>query len=817
MEELDKIRGRMGSVQVPTAHSLVYKDECMFSYDTPFSSGGLAVNLNSLQGFGEHMVELDFQRTSCGLYLLQKWTAVPKTEAELEAEAEAVKASAAAGTIVIPGKDSKVEKQHWLMLMPEKKLIEYPNQELPTLVSQACDGVIAHEGNSLQQNVAAFVDDFEAKESKYARSLEQLPSEGKRIPSDPKQWRCDESGVTENLWLNLSTGFIGSGRKNWDGSGGNGAAERHWESTGKKYPLVVKLGTITPHGADVFSYAADENDMVIDPLLSEHLAHWGIDIMKLEKTEKTMAELQVTLNMEHDWSKITEGSTELEPLSGPSLVGIANLGNSCYINSVMQCIFSIPEIVARYPSNAEAIFRSAPANPANDFPSQMAKFGVGLTSDRYADTAKADDGPASASDVCVRPLAFRSLVGQGHSEFSTGRQQDATEYLQHLLEVIVRSERTTADRLGAVSSTKSLFEVTMEEKIQCVESGQVRYKEAKQNVVFLPVPMEAATNGLEFKEYQEKKRAKTISEDATPVVAHVPFEACIGRLTSDEMLSDFYSTALKRNGIARKTQRFKSFPPYLVLQVNRYYIDTETWEPKKNEVEVPMPETIDLERYRATGLLPGEVELPEEEEVPAADAAPPIDMAMVEQLMQMGFSENGCKRAVKEAGQSGIEAASEWIFAHMSDDDFNAPLDAGKPAGAGGAKASAEDVSMLTMLGFNDEQARAALIASDNNRERAAEWLFSRADNLDAAVAEVLTGATAPDPASGGGPVESNDGPGRYSLFGIVSHLGKHTGSGHYVCHVKKDGRWVIFNDLKVGLSKAPPLDVGYMYFYKRE
>jgi len=27
------------------------------------------------------------------------------------------------------------------------------------------------------------------------------------------QWKCDETGVQENLWLNLSTGFIGSGRQ----------------------------------------------------------------------------------------------------------------------------------------------------------------------------------------------------------------------------------------------------------------------------------------------------------------------------------------------------------------------------------------------------------------------------------------------------------------------------------------------------------------------------------------------------------------------------------------------------------------------------
>jgi ubiquitin carboxyl-terminal hydrolase 5/13 len=67
--------------------------------------------------------------------------------------------------------------------------------------------------------------------------------------------------------------------QNWDGSGGNGAALRHFEATGRRYPLAVKLGTITPHGADVYSYAGDEDDMVTDPALREHLAHWGINMM----------------------------------------------------------------------------------------------------------------------------------------------------------------------------------------------------------------------------------------------------------------------------------------------------------------------------------------------------------------------------------------------------------------------------------------------------------------------------------------------------------------------------------------------------------
>ena len=60
------------------------------------------------------------------------------------------------------------------------------------------------------------------------------------------------------------------------------------------------------------------------------------------------------------------------------------------------------------------------------------------------------------------------------------------------------------------------------------------------------------------------------------------------------------------------------------------------------------------------------------------------------------------------------------------------------------------------------------------------------------------------------------DGSGKYELVGFVSHMGSNTACGHYVAHIKKNGRWVIYNDDKVALSEHPPRDLGYMYMYKR-
>ena len=60
------------------------------------------------------------------------------------------------------------------------------------------------------------------------------------------------------------------------------------------------------------------------------------------------------------------------------------------------------------------------------------------------------------------------------------------------------------------------------------------------------------------------------------------------------------------------------------------------------------------------------------------------------------------------------------------------------------------------------------------------------------------------------------DGQGKYELVAIVSHIGSNTACGHYVAHVKKAGQWYIYNDEKVAISEKLPLELGYMYLYRR-
>lgn len=62
------------------------------------------------------------------------------------------------------------------------------------------------------------------------------------------------------------------------------------------------------------------------------------------QTEKSMAELELALNKSYkEWS----GSEDGISITGAGLTGLANMGNSCYLNSVVQILFIIPDFIKK--------------------------------------------------------------------------------------------------------------------------------------------------------------------------------------------------------------------------------------------------------------------------------------------------------------------------------------------------------------------------------------------------------------------------------------------------------------------------------------
>ncbi|XP_063291263.1 ubiquitin carboxyl-terminal hydrolase 5 isoform X1 [Pelobates fuscus] len=848
----DALLSVLPTIRVPRAGDRVHKDECAFSFHTPESDCGLYICMNTFLGFGRPFVERYFNKTGQRAFLHFKRIPKPKSDDSSSSGDPPRKkptrlAIGMEGGFDMAEDQCEYEEMVKLVILPEfleiqrEELLELPEM-VRDRVTSAIEAILSADSASRKQEIQAW--DGEVRQvSKHAFNLPQL--EGlPRIP--PCGWKCSVCDLRENLWLNLTDGSILCGRRYFDGSGGNNHAVQHYRETG--YPLAVKLGTITPDGADVYSY--DEDDMVLDPSLAEHLSHFGIDMMKMQKTDKTMTELEIDMNQRiGEWELIQESGVQLQPLYGHGYTGIRNLGNSCYLNSTMQVLFSIPAFQQKYVERMEQIFQKAPTDPTQDFNTQVAKLGNALLSGEYSKPAVEREGDAASEQKGLQdgiaPRMFKALVGKGHQEFSTNRQQDAQEFFLHFINMVERNCRSS-------SNPNEVFRFLVEEKIKCLVSQKVKYTQRVEYILQLPVPMEAALNKEELSIY-EQNRLQAEQEHRPPpelVRARIPFASCLEAFAAPEQLDEFWSAALQAKSNALKTSRFASFPDYLVIQIKKFTFGLD-WVPKKLDVSIDAPEELDLSQFRGGGLQGDEEELPDvapplvTPDEPkgslgfygnddddsycspnfSSPTSPVLDESVVTQLVEMGFPAEACRKAVYYTGNSGAEAAMTWVMSHMDDPDFAHPLvvsgvSAPSSVIVGGDPPSEEHIATIISMGFSQEQAVRALRATNNSLERAVDWIFSHIDDLDAEAAmDMSEGRSAAESVSeslaAAGP-RVRDGAGRYELFAFISHMGTSTMCGHYVCHIKKEGRWVIYNDQKVCASEKPPKDLGYIYFYQR-
>lgn len=753
----------------------VYKDDCMYSFDTPENNAlGLDVCMTCFQAFSRathHNYTQDH-------YAEKRHPLYVNITKELKPESERTK---------VRDDDERLSKQPKLEIVEQTETDIYnisssiyvcplneswPIEEAPERARSLAELIL--KANSAEKN-----DEIKAWEQEVftCRHSESIQVE----KADANLFKCALCDLEENLWLCLTCGTVGCGRAQFGSNlKGESHALSHFESTG--HAVAVKLGSLSAENeenCDCYCYLC--NDEVKVPQLSSKLYQFGVDLTSAVKTEKSLIELNLDRNM--NWQFNLEGANgeKLEPIFGPGLTGFQNLGNSCYLNSVLQALFSYSSY-RRYFENLH--FDKSVKDPAVNLSSQMIKIHDGLLSGRYSrpSALKGDE-----YQLGIKPSSFKALIGAEHLEFRTNKQQDANEFLLYLLDKL--------DGEFGLSLNKE-FKFLMGNKVVCSEckAGSMTH-ELVDNV---SIPLAEVLLGTD--------------EDGKKQYKQVSLEESFSQLTSTEAIDHYKCESCGNVTTSLKTTGFLSYPENLIVNVQR--IKLENWVPVKMDVSVEIPESINLAPFSAPKFSDGEVEVLKET---SSSAFAPNEEAMV-MLQSMGFSETRSIKGLFNTGNSSAEDAMNWVFAHMDDADIDLPFDPQSSNVEQTNEPLAELIDNLLAMGFSSQLAKKALVVNNNDMNAAVEWLFSNPDDDGVIentkpVANVKAEALELTAALLSAPQTSTD----YDLKAVVCHKGTSPHTGHYVVFVKNEGKWVLFNDEKVVLCDDNLSDIrnnGYIYFF---
>jgi ubiquitin carboxyl-terminal hydrolase 5/13 len=685
-------------------------------------------------------------------------------------------------------------------------------------LAQVVEAVMKANTFARQEEVKAWEQEMTACE--HTLCLEQQES---RTIASQDLGHCAACDLKENLWLCLTCGNLGCGRAQYGGVGGNSHGLAHVDAT--QHTVAVKLGSLTADGnADIYCYACNEER--VDPELATHLAHWGINIADRQKTEKSLTELQIEQNLKWEFSMATADGKELKPLSGPGFTGLKNLGNSCYLASVIQCLFSFPEFRQRYfhPHDTPP----TTPQPAEDLETQLRKLADGLLSGRYShsdsDVIVSEDNPEVPHQKGLAPAMLKHLIGRGHAEFSTMRQQDAFEFLLHLFQIITRSQHP-ADQPNPVNA----FKFVMEQRLQCTSCRKVRYRTDEMDNISIPVPIRRLAAGDTTMIDATSTNTSAAKDQPKEQFESVTLEECLDIFTAAEQVELTCPSCTNKSFTKRSL--FKTFPDILAINARRFEI--VNWIPTKQDVPVIISdEPISFDHYKSPGHQEDEDLLPEDASSASSNKFTPNEMAL-EMLTAMGFPTIRCTKALKATGNSDVESASNWLFEHMDDADIDSPIEEDNPSGAAQGGSTAIDpaqIEDLGAMGFSAPQARQALKETGSDMERAVDWLFSHPDaqgDFGDDATDAATTPTSSEPKALPGHA-ATDGSTSFQLQSIACHKGSSIHAGHYVAFVRKElpkeegGEvgWVLFNDEKVAKAERENVEemkkFAYVYFFRR-
>jgi ubiquitin carboxyl-terminal hydrolase 14 len=431
--------------------------------------------------------------------------------------------------------------------------------------------------------------------------------------------------------------------------------------------------------------------------------------------------------------KFMEDMTEAEAAQqeGATPAGLQNLGNTCYLNSTLQVLKSVPEM-----QDSLSQYKAEPAGSGSSVQAlnQLGLGGLGSSSDLtaslrdlYQQMSKTQEGFPPLLFVNALRTAFPQFAqmaekGQGFA------QQDAEEAWSQILSQLRQKLKISSNSGPAQDKSLSFIDKYLSGNFEST----------------LKPPEEAAN------EEQETHSTDTFLK----LDCHIDKDTNHLRDGIEAGLTEEIekkSEILGRDALYTKTSRISRLPKYLTVHFVRFFWKREVGKKAKIMRKVSFPPELDVLEFCSEALR--------------KQLAPVRD-----KVRQIRKDEQDVDRARK---RQKLRHKQEEDRRHDGTKTEAAPI---KKAQENKEKKEAEAGGKTKEAGNNDMD----VYKTD------AEYEAEREASIMAAKKELFA-AIDPDLAADEGANKS----GLYELRGVITHQGASADSGHYTSYVKKTGRLI--------------------------
>nr|AAM52759.1 SD04548p [Drosophila melanogaster] len=281
-------------------------------------------------------------------------------------------------------------------------------------------------------------------------------------------------------------------------------------------------------------------------------------------------------NVERTSQRVRDFSPVIGQNVGRGLTGLKNLGNTCYMNSILQCLSNTPQLTEYCISDKYKNYISRSNKTNGQVIEEVAALIKELWNGQYK---------------CVASRDLRYVVGQYQKIFRGVDQQDSHEFLTILMDWLH-------------SDLQTLHVPRQREMISASEKAWLEFTKAKESMILhlFYGQMKSTVKCVAcHKESATYESFSNLSLELPPNSNVCQLNQCMDMYFSGERIHGWKCPSCKTKRDAIKKLDISKLPPVLVVHLKRFYADPSnsgSYMKKQNYLRFPL-ENLDMNPYIA--------------------------------------------------------------------------------------------------------------------------------------------------------------------------------------------------------------------------